>query len=126
MHIFFRDCIKRRIMASRTLPTRNITQNQLFERNFQNYIKKLHSNYKTLLVKHAELLQQSSLIGNHEELQIEAATDSIVSDFFEYYVDISTYFSIDINFSIFFVESSFIDERKNELVLGGICLLHVR
>lgn len=79
MHIFFLECIKRRIMTSRTLPTRNITQNQLFERNFQNYIKKLHSNYKMLLVKHAELLQQSSLIGKHEELQIEAATDSIVS-----------------------------------------------
>lgn len=68
-------------MTTRTLPTKNNTQNQLFQRNMKNNISKLHSNYKLLLSKNSELLEQSSsqLPGKHEELQIEAATDSIVS-----------------------------------------------
>lgn len=60
------------------IPTLNTAQNQYFVKNLKKNIYKLHENYKLLLRKHTDLLQQTS-IGKHEELQIETASENIVS-----------------------------------------------
>lgn len=60
------------------ISTLNTAQNQYFQKNLRKNIYKLHENYKLLLRKHSDLIQQSS-IGKHEELQIEAASENIVS-----------------------------------------------
>jgi hypothetical protein len=61
-----------------TIPTLNPTQNQYYQRNLENNILKLHANYKTLLKKSSSMISAST-IGKHEELQIETATQNIVS-----------------------------------------------
>jgi hypothetical protein len=63
-----------------TIPTLNPTQNQYYQRNLENNILKLHANYKTLLKKSSSMISATT-IGKHEELQIETATQNIVSIF---------------------------------------------